>query len=366
MAYTGTLNDKYYTSSSKNPQNLTQKGYPDSKDGSGGRLISSSTGTGTLGANPGGSMTGNNAGLYKTSNYINRSATTPTGGGGGGGTSKSGSTGTTNAYANLLSAYLNGSGSGNNMQSYLDASMSARANALQNNLNSSIEQLRAAYDNSASRIRQDAEESLRQAYINKMISQKNMQQQMSAMGLGGGATETSLASLFNNYGNSRNNIETTKANNLSDLDYTLNSNLANVLNNYNTQMANLEGDRLQYQMQLENAAQDRQVAAMDRYYYLIGKLASSKNPNAYLSALNNAIASVNGFQFTPTEATNLVNLVNTTQANTDPTTMNKLQLLSGLYNNNSNNGTTEVSYGNAGGTDTASLLKQLLAQYGLA
>lgn len=354
MAYKGTLNDKYYTPSSANPQNLTAKGYPDSKDGSGGRLIST------------GSMVGKNYGLDASRQYVGNGRPTnmnTIGSKSTGANVPKASTGTnTNAYGNLLSAYLNGGSGYGNYQANLDAAMNARANALKYNLNNSIDQLRNAYDNSSRRIRQDAEESLRQAYVNRMISQKNMRQQMSAMGLGGGATETSLASLFNNYGNARNNIETTKANNLSDLDTAMNSNVANLLNNYTTQLANLENDRMQYQMQMDNAAMNRQDAMMDRYYDLIGKMASSKNPGAYATALNNAIASLNGMGFTPTEATNLVNMVNTTQANSSPALTNTLQGLWDMYNGGDNTGTVELNYGN-GGNNYPSLFN-ILAQLG--
>ena len=69
-------------------------------------------------------------------------------------------------------------------------------------------------------------EALKQAYINKMQTLRNLPQQMSAQGLNGGASETTLASMNNNYGNARNQLETERLKQLANLQNTYQNNLA--------------------------------------------------------------------------------------------------------------------------------------------
>lgn len=69
-------------------------------------------------------------------------------------------------------------------------------------------------------------DALKQAYINKMQTLRNLPQQMSAQGLNGGASETTLASMNNNYGNARNQLETERLKQLANLQNTYQNNLA--------------------------------------------------------------------------------------------------------------------------------------------
>lgn len=343
MAYTGSLNDKYYsTPASGVATEEMKKG---------------------IGRSPSAPVTNTENGqtIWKQNNQyaVGRpgSEETPV-------SKKTDGSGSSsaNAYSNLLSSYVNGlNASLQRSRNALNAAMDSRRQGIQSNYDSAVSQLNAAYDNSANKINQNAEQSLREAYINKMLSQKNLGQQMSALGLSGGATESTLAGLYNNYGNARNNIETTKANNLSDLAFTRDTNLANALQAYNNAMAEADADRLQYEMNLEQMAMNQDSAALDRYYDLIGKLATSKNNGAYTSALQNAVSNMGNFSFTPTEATNLVQAINTTQADTTPDTTN-YKTLQNLYNSLSS-GSNAVSNGNANTVANANMLAQLLAQY---
>ena len=69
-------------------------------------------------------------------------------------------------------------------------------------------------------------DALKQAYIIKMQTLRNLPQQMSAQGLNGGASETTLASMNNNYGNARNQLETERLKQLANLQNTYQNNLA--------------------------------------------------------------------------------------------------------------------------------------------
>jgi hypothetical protein len=184
--------------------------------------------------------------------------TTPTGGSSGGSGGAGSSSASDGGY---------GGGGGFDMGAYLaalmaqkqaaareayDRSMSRIAsgygsayNSLKGNYDSAVGQLNAARDKSMHDVNYDAENSLRQAYINNMITKKNMDQRLSAMGYNGGATESTMASLENNYRNSRTDINEALNKNLADLDATYGDNLAQALQSFNNAKANLDLQRMQ-------------------------------------------------------------------------------------------------------------------------
>lgn len=174
----------------------------------------------------------------------------------------------------------------NNGLSSLNNAYNTQLATLSSNLGQTQGRLLNSYNRSKSNINTDAENSLRQAYINHMLSQKNLGQQMSAMGLNGGATETTLANMLNNYGNSRNNIRTTLNNNLSNLENTYNDSLSEALQAYNNAVANSDLQRSQYAQQLESALADRNAQALNNYQDILRQY-----DNSYLNLLQSAIAS---------------------------------------------------------------------------
>lgn len=110
-------------------------------------------------------------------------------------------------------------------------------NALAGNLDSTRESLQRQYDYGAGVANRDAEQAMKEAYINYMMNRKNLNQSLSAQGLSGGATESSLARMYNNYGSSRNNIDTTRQNNIADLLNAYQNNLSSAQQAYNSQYA---------------------------------------------------------------------------------------------------------------------------------
>ena len=221
----------------------------------------------------------------------------------------------------------------NRGMSNLQNAYNTRVQNLADNLNSTRQQLGQAYDSSARNVNQDADRSLKQAYINRMMNERNLNQQLSSQGLSGGATESTLARLYNNYGNSRNSIEGTRADNLNELNNTYNTNLANALQAYNNALTDAESQRMQYANQLENALSNNQIAAEENY-----QNALNNSNSAYLSALGNALDQMNKYKFTPSEVLNDITLANVIQ---------------NAYNNSSNykNAVNQAS-ANSGVTNT--------------
>jgi hypothetical protein len=129
------------------------------------------------------------------------------------------------------------------------------------------------------------------------------------MGYNGGATETSMLRLANEYANSRGGINNTLNKNIADLNMTYGDNLANALQAYNSAMNQLEMQRMQLENAAENARANGSTSNMD-----ISALLSGSNAS-YLQALQNALANQGAFQYQGAEATNNYTPGNVQQAN---------------------------------------------------
>lgn len=159
-------------------------------------------------------------------------------------------------------------------------------------------QLQNAYDKSARGVRDDSEQALRESYINYMMSRKNLGQELSALGLNGGEAETTLGSLLNNYGNSRNAIEATRNKNLSNLGDALQSGLAQAQQNYSSALQSLINNRLN----AENAAENARQNLLANFATNLSDLSISNEP--YINAVKSLAETVTGVPITATQATN--------------------------------------------------------------
>lgn len=176
------------------------------------------------------------------------------------------------------------------------------------------ETLRGAYDNSRNKIDTQAKDAMQQAYINYRLSGKNLAQQLAALGISGGASESTAAGLRNNYGNARNSIQKTWDTNLSDLEQGFNTNLADLANNYQSQMAELANARASQAAQLLANLNNQIASAAGDYYSLLS------NPNVLKLAASNALTNLNSITPTDAVATNDYVPVSTQQANDMGTT----------------------------------------------
>ena len=70
--------------------------------------------------------------------------------------------------------------------------------------------LQRGYDANVGTVNADTAKSLQQAYISYMMNQKNLGQQLAALGRSGGASETALLGLYNQYGQNRGTLEDTR------------------------------------------------------------------------------------------------------------------------------------------------------------
>lgn len=247
-------------------------------------------------------------------------------------------------------------GAYNRNMSALNSAYDSQIGSLSSNLADTKNQLLNQYNNSQRTINQDAENSLRQAYVNRMLSEKNLAQQMSAMGLTGGATETTLAGMLNNYGNARNNINTTLNKNLSDLSQNYNSNVSQALQAYNNAKAQADAQKTSQVMALENALSNNEISALSDYQNLL-----QKDNSNYVDLLKSVIANAQNFAYTPSEVINSVAGQEVSQSNPTTNTTNYAALQQLLNAANGTAGNNVVSLSNPTTTNNylAAILKQL-------
>jgi hypothetical protein len=141
----------------------------------------------------------------------------------------------------------------NNSINALQDAYQQKLAGLQGNLTSQQNLLKSDFDLSRNNLAADAERALQEAYINRMMNERSLQQQLNAQGINGGATESTIASMLNNYGTSRNNINTAYGNNLAQLEQAYLNNLAQAQQSYNEAVAKAASDNANYRMELENA-----------------------------------------------------------------------------------------------------------------
>lgn len=162
------------------------------------------------------------------------------------GNSSGGSSGVSSGGASSGSSY-------NPMDAYLSwaaeqeaAQQRAREEAYQK----ATAQQKKNYDYALGQVNNATDDALREAYINRMLTERNLQQQLTAQGLNGGASETTTASMYNNYGNARNELERERQNQIGSISNTYQNNMAQLeaqrasgeaasLADYAPQLANL-------------------------------------------------------------------------------------------------------------------------------
>lgn len=220
------------------------------------------------------------------------------------GTSAKSVTGDNNAaYLAMLQSQLDArnaaaQGAYDRNMSYINSAYDSAAGNLRDNYDSTVSRLNAAKKKALNDVNVDAEDSMKEAYLNYMLTRRGLDQRLSAMGYNGGAAESTMASLNNNYGNSRLGIDKTRNRNISDLNELYADNLAAALESYNNAMSNLDMQKMQLEMQAENALAESSSSDMSDLSSLFSM------DQSYLNALQGALQSMGSYQFDPSEATN--------------------------------------------------------------
>ena len=147
------------------------------------------------------------------------------------------------------------------------------------NMNNDLAASKAAYDNTA-----------RQNYINYMQAQKRLPSELNAMGIRGGASESSLLRLGTNYGTNvannesarataENNIRNAYAKQIYDSEANLKSRLDEAYATAEENQANWEQAQIEKDLQYFSGAIEGLYTKKDSYKKLIEKLKASNDPN---------------------------------------------------------------------------------------
>lgn len=173
----------------------------------------------------------------------------------------------------------------NNMNALLSSYGNQKGN-LGSIYNDTMNQLESNYNYGAEKIRQDRENALREAYVNRMMAQRDLPQRLNAQGLTGGAAESAVASLLNNYGNARNNIETESMNDLANLLNLYQNNANSAGQKYAQALNDLESNNFDYQRRLENDLTNGVIGTYDNLYNAL-----ASGANTYANAMEGLAAS---------------------------------------------------------------------------
>ena len=156
--------------------------------------------------------------------------------------------------ANLLSAYDMNNAS-------LDDYYNQVLSALRGNYNDTENYLNGQLSNSQQALEDERRRALQEAYISRMMSEKQLRDQLDAYGLTGGASESVLANLRNNYMNNRADVEEKTQTSLKDLLQNYLGNVSNARQSYNQALMNAEQNRLNARQGYANNLAEAQANA---------------------------------------------------------------------------------------------------------
>lgn len=165
---------------------------------------------------------GSNSGGGSGSGSSSASQRSYSGGGGGGGYE---------AMANFSDPY----GDALNDLNATNAQMLA---LMRQNYDNAVGSINAQYDYTQQTQEKDSAKALREAYVNYMMSNRNIGNDMNRAGVNGGVAESTRAKMYNNYGNNRNAIRTNLQDKLAEINLARNSALAQAQADYNNAMIN--------------------------------------------------------------------------------------------------------------------------------
>jgi transposase len=163
----------------------------------------------------------------------------------------------------------------NTNNSTLDDQYNAVLKALGLNLDDTTNLLDSRLKAAQDALEEQRRRSLQEAYISRMMNQRSLRDQLAASGLTGGATETVLANLLNNYQNSRNNIERDTQTNLRELLQTYLENMSEARQKYNSGVADAENYRANARQNLANSLLNQQQSIANSRVSAIQSLANS-------------------------------------------------------------------------------------------
>lgn len=163
-----------------------------------------------------------------------------------------------NQYGSLMDSLL---GAYNTNYANLEDYYNAMLNALGANYADSESLLNAQLGSAQQELENERKRALQEQYISRMLAEKQLADQLDAYGLTGGASESVMAGLLNNYLSNRNSVEEKTQASLKDLLSNYLTNMSNARQNYSQNLMNAAQNRLSARQQLANNLAESQANA---------------------------------------------------------------------------------------------------------
>lgn len=132
----------------------------------------------------------------------------------------------------------------------LAAAYEQRARAYRQNLDDSYADLQRSYDMNEQKVQNSTLAGMQGAYVNMMQNRRDLPQLLSAQGISGGMSESTLAGIRNQYGNTRNQLNTERTQAITELMGQLEQGKSAARQQYNSLMAQDAAARAQQEMSL--------------------------------------------------------------------------------------------------------------------
>ena len=130
---------------------------------------------------------------------------------------------------------------------------------------SAFAQRQQSYDKAVGDVNSATERAMQQAYLSSELQKRNIGQQLAALGRSGGASETTLLNMANNYGNARGAIDQSRTSQLGALASDFSAGKASDLDTYNTARAGYDYDYRNRLADLANASQEKLLGYSNTY-----------------------------------------------------------------------------------------------------
>ena len=222
---------------------------------------------------------------------------------------------TNNSYQEYLNKiFSNAQNAYNNNLNAINSMYSDRMNSLNSRYNSGRDTLSATNEQQQEALRKAKEQAQRQAYIQSQVAERDMQQNLSAQGLSGGASESTLASMRNNYASNRNSNEEEYLNNAASLNASYQSELANLENQYQQLIDALNAEKANAIMQNENALANAGTATINQFADYAYNMDYLKENAAFNQQAQERQAELNDYYSAKQDARDYANKVNLIQA----------------------------------------------------
>lgn len=163
-----------------------------------------------------------------------------------------------NQYGSLMDSVL---GAFNTNSANLEDYYTAVMNALGLNLSDTENLLRSQLAQNQQTLEDERRRALQEQYLSRMLAEKNLADRLDAYGLRGGASESVMADLLNNYMNGRASVEEKTQASLADLLQNYLTNLSNARQAYNQNVMGAAQNRLNARQQLANNLAESQANA---------------------------------------------------------------------------------------------------------